>query len=170
MKRQASSFLSSFPWCAMKATILASTLLLTACSTPYQPNNFFGGYTDYMIQPNEALVAFQGNGFTSARDVLLMLGRRCAEVTVKHGYRYFVLARATDLSTGWSYTTPGYANTYGTGSAYGFGNYATGSYHATTVITPPETISGVKPVVSAVIIMSNNPESLKPLGMIDPLS
>jgi hypothetical protein len=39
---------------------------------------------------------------------------RCADVTLQHGYRYFVGVSMADLSTNASFTTAGYANTYGT--------------------------------------------------------
>ena len=42
-----------------------------------------------------------------------MAALRCADVTLQHGYRYFVGIRMADLSSNSSFTTPGYANTYG---------------------------------------------------------
>jgi hypothetical protein len=72
-----------------------------------------------------AVVTFRGNGYTTVQRVGEMLALRCAEVTLAHGFHYFVLVNAANLSTTSSFTTPGYANTYG--SATAFGNFATGS-------------------------------------------
>jgi hypothetical protein len=68
----------------------------------------------------------------------------------------------SDLSGQTSFTTPGYANTYGTATA--FGNFATGS--ATTIVTPPQTYRFYKPAVMISIKMSNDKKSLEPLGMV----
>jgi hypothetical protein len=61
--------------------------ILTGCSTPYQANSLMGGYSDYLVAPDEAIVTFYGNGYTSAMQVIQMTARRCAEVTLQHGYR-----------------------------------------------------------------------------------
>jgi hypothetical protein len=45
--------------------ISAYVLLLSGCVTPYQPNGFAGGYTDFETQPGIYYVSFQGNGYTS---------------------------------------------------------------------------------------------------------
>src|SRR3984893_12221793 len=80
-----------------------------------QPNGALGGYSDYMVAPDEAIVTFYGNGYTSGMQVIQMTARRCAEVTPQHGYRYFVGTAASDASSNYSFTTPGYASTYGHG-------------------------------------------------------
>ena len=91
-----------------------------------------------------------------------MAALRCAEVTLKNGYRYFVGTSIADLSRQSSFTTPGYAQTYG--NAYAFGNYATGT--ATTTITPPQTFNIYKPAIMVSIKMSKDEESLEPFGMV----
>jgi hypothetical protein len=91
-----------------------------------------------------------------------MTALRCAEVTLKNGYRYFVGTSIADLSSQSSFTTPGYAHTYG--SATAFGNYATGT--ATTTITPPQTFSFYKPGIMVSIKMSNNEKSLESFGIV----
>ena len=140
--------------------------VLTACSTPYQPNGALGGYTDYMVAPDEAIITFYGNGYTPAMKVIEMAARRCAEVTLQHGYRYFVGTSASDMSTNSSFSTPGYASTYGRGSAVGYGNYASGSFSSNTVITPPQTYNIHKPALTVAIKMSNDEKSLEPYGMV----
>ena len=122
---------------------------LAGCATDYQPQGFTGGYSDYLTAPDEAVVTFHGNGYTPAERVVQMAALRCADVTLVHGYRYFVLMSVADLNGTTSFTTPGYAHT--TGYANAFGNFATGS--ATTVITPPQTHT------------SNNQNELQGIGL-----
>jgi hypothetical protein len=55
--------------------------------------------------PDEAIVTFYGNGYTSAMQVIQMTARRCAEATLQHGYRYFVGTAASDASSNYSFTT-----------------------------------------------------------------
>ena len=74
---------------------------------------FTGGFDDYLTAPNVAVVTFHGNGYTAAERVIEMAMLRCADVTLQHGYRYFVVTGVSDVSRTLSFTTPGYANTYG---------------------------------------------------------
>jgi hypothetical protein len=136
--------------------------MLASCATSYQPQSFTGGYSEYLTAPDEAVITFHGNGYTSAERVGQMTALRAAEVTLQHGYRYFIATGIFDQSTNSSFTTPGFANTYG--SVFGYGNYATGS--ATTVFTPPQTFNIYKPAISVTIRMSNDEQSLEPLGML----
>ena len=101
-----------------------------------------------------------GNGYTSIERVIAMTALRCAEVTLAHGYRYFVGTSVADLSRQASLTTPGYAHTYSSASA--FGDFATGT--ATTTFSPPQTFNIYRPALMVSIKMSNNERSLEPLG------
>jgi hypothetical protein len=92
-----------------------------------------------------------------AERVIEMALLRCADVTLQHGYRYFVVTGVSDVSRTSSFTTPGYANTYG--SAVAFGNYATGS--ATTYVTPPQTFRFYKPGIQVAIQMANDQKQLE---------
>ncbi len=67
-----------------------------------------------------------------------------------------------DLSSNSSFTTPGYASTYG--DVFGYGNDATAN--ATTNYTPPQRFNIYKPAISVSIRMSNDEKSLEPLGMV----
>jgi hypothetical protein len=142
----------------MKKLAFLYFLALASCATDYQPQGFTGGYSDFLTAPDEAVVTFHGNGYTSGERVGQMAALRCAEVTLEHGYRYFVLVGASNVSGTSSFTTPGYANTYG--SAFAAGNYATGT--ATTVVTPPQTYRFFKPGITLAIKMSNDVKSLEP--------
>jgi len=115
-----------------------------------------------MTAPDEAVITFHGNGYTSAERVLQMAALRCADVTLQHGYRYFVGVSVADLSSNSSFTTPGYASTYG--SVFGYGDYATAN--ATTIYTPTQRFNIYKPGISVSIRMSNDEKSLEPLGMV----
>jgi hypothetical protein len=142
----------------MKNLALLAFLAFASCATDYQPQGFTGGYSDFLTAPDEAVITLHGNGYTSVERVGQMAALRCAEVTVEHGYRYFVLVGASDVSGTSSFTTLGYAHTYG--SAFATGNIATGT--ATTTITPPQTYRFFKPGVMLSIKMSNNEKSLEP--------
>ncbi len=87
-----------------------------------------------------------------------MAALRCADVTLQHGYRYFVGVGVADLSSNSSFTTPGYASTYG--NVFGYGNDATAN--ATTIYTPPQRFNIYKPAISVSIRMSNDEKSLEP--------
>ena len=115
-----------------------------------------------MTAPDEAIIMSNGNGYTGVERVLAMTALRCAEVTLAHGYRYFVGTDVVDMSRQASFTTPGYAHTYGSASAYG--NFATGA--ATTTFSPPQTFNIYKPALMVSIKMSNNERSLEPLGTV----
>jgi hypothetical protein len=145
-----------------RSCILLASVVLVGCQTAYQPQSFTGGYSEFLTAPDEAVITFRGNGYTAAERVVEMTALRCAEVTLAHGYRYFVGTSVSDLSRQSSFTTPGVANTYGTATA--FGNFATGT--ATTTITPPQTFNIYKPAVMISIKMSNDEKSLVPLGMV----
>jgi hypothetical protein len=146
----------------MKRLALLSLLALASCATSYQPRSFTGGFSDYMTAPDEAIIMFNGTGFTGGERVLSMTALRCSEVTLGHGYRYFVATEVVDMSSQSSFTTPGYAQTYGSASAYG--NFITGT--ATTTFTPPRTVNIHKPGLMVAIKMSNNQRSLEPLGTV----
>lgn len=146
----------------LKAAVGIVILALAGCATDYQSQGFTGGYTDLMTAPDEAVVTFHGNGYTSVERVGAMAALRRAEITLQHGCRYFVLVNAANVSGSSCFTTPGVANTYG--SAYGFGNFATGS--ATTIVTPPQTHTFFKPGIQMVIKMSNDERSLETIGLV----
>lgn len=68
------------------------SLMLAGCASQYQPIAFSGGYSDMRMQENVFVVTYRGNGFTSdirAKDFALL---HCAEVTLKNGYKYFVIS------------------------------------------------------------------------------
>ncbi len=124
-----------------KIGILVLTIYLTGCATAYQPDSFSGGYSSTQLDTNVFQVTFKGNGLTSrerANDFALL---RAAELTLTHGYNYFIIINAQQYSRGSTYTTPTTSttnidtNTYG--NANGNGNYAnySGNTYGTTTMT-----------------------------------
>jgi hypothetical protein len=139
-------------------TALLCAVLLASCATPYQPQSLTGGYSDFLTAPDAATVIFRGNGYTDAARLVELTALRCADVTLAHGYHYFVINAASDISKHFSFTTPGSAQTSGFISDFG-------NFNATTTYTPPQTFSIYKPALMVAIRMSNNEQALEPLGM-----
>lgn len=67
-------------WLKKKPVFLSITLLLTACSTPYKPYGFSGGYQDEKTAEGEYNLSYVGNGVTSKEKVRKMWHRRAAEL------------------------------------------------------------------------------------------
>ena len=132
----------------MTIHILLACLLafLTACTTPYQPKGFTGGYSQVQLDNNSARVEFKGNGYTSRERVEVFLLYRCAELTAEKGYDYFVIATTdTENSQQSVQTAPGTFNSTTTGSR--------GSYSTSGTYTPGQTVTFNKRTATAVIKM-----------------
>ena len=71
--------------------IIAISILICRCSTPYQPRSALGGYSSYQLSDNTYKVVFNGNQHTKAETVYNYLERRCAEITIDEGYKYFII-------------------------------------------------------------------------------
>lgn len=147
-----------FPRFLSKSYVLLASIALVGCETGYQAQSFAGEYSEVLTAPDEAVITFSGNGFTSRERVLKMAALRCAEVTLAHGYRYFVGTGASHTS----FTTPGYAQTYCYPTA--FGNFAIGT--ASTPYIPPQQFYVYKPALTVSIKMSNDQKALEPYGMV----
>jgi hypothetical protein len=120
------------------------------------------GISEFLTAPDEAVITFHGKGYTSPERVIEMAALRCADATLAHGYHYFVITSATDMSRHSLFSTPGYAQTYGNATA--FGNFAIGT--ATTTFTSPQTFHIYKPGVMASIRMSYDEKPLEPFCMV----
>lgn len=114
---------------AVILALAASTSLVAACATEttYRPATGSGfyrtGYSDQQIEPNRFRVTFAGNTVTDRDVVERYLLFRAAELTLQHGYDYFVMAdRDTDRQAR-TYSTPG---AWGSGWGPGFGAYGGG--------------------------------------------
>lgn len=115
----------------MRAVFLSALLIcLASCATPYQKTGMSGGYSETQLGENIFRVNFQGNGYTKserAEDFALL---RSAELSLEHGFPYFIIIDSSgdvDYST---YTTP--VTTQTTGSAYVSGNTVYGNARSHT--------------------------------------
>jgi len=82
-------------------------------ATTYQPMGFTGGYEETRLDENMFSVFFAGNGFTGRQRAQDFAFLRAAELTLNHGYEYFVIVQSdTSIATS-TYTTPGYSQTTG---------------------------------------------------------
>ena len=68
-------------------------LTLSACSSSYGPLNSMGGYQEKQIGKDMMEVKFHGNQHTSKETVSQLLLYRCAEVTDKAGFDFFVVLK-----------------------------------------------------------------------------
>ena len=68
-------------------------LTLSACSSSYGPLNSMGGYQEKQIGKDMMEVKFHGNQHTSKEKVSQLLLYRCAEVTHKAGFDFFVVLK-----------------------------------------------------------------------------
>ena len=68
-------------------------LTLSACSSSYGPLNSMGGYQEKQIGKDMMEVKFHGNQHTSKEKVSQLLLYRCAEVTDKAGFDFFVVLK-----------------------------------------------------------------------------
>jgi hypothetical protein len=71
--------------------IILIAILVSNCSTPYQPKGALGGYSSNKLNENNYKVSFKGNQHTTATTVLDYLLRRCAELTIEEKGKYFVV-------------------------------------------------------------------------------
>jgi hypothetical protein len=67
----------------------ALALLALGCATAYQPRGFKGGFEETKLGDSVYKVSFPVNSFTSSSAAEKLLLRRCAELTLEHGFRYF---------------------------------------------------------------------------------
>ena len=77
-------------------TALLVALFCSACATQYGQQGFTGGYKETQLAPDVWRVNVQGNGYTSAERVADFALLRAAELTLDHGYSYFVVASEQD--------------------------------------------------------------------------
>lgn len=79
--------------------VLSVALGSLGCATAYQPNSYTGGFKE--TKPGDRLwqVRFNANAYTTQDRVSVFLMRRCAELTLEQGYRYFALADSKNEST-----------------------------------------------------------------------
>ena len=131
--------------------LVGLAVLLTACATPYEPRGLTGGFSETRLDSNTFRVDFTGNGFTSRERVDVYLLRRAAELTLEHGFDYFVIVDAGTERQDALVTTPGSYTATTTGSAYRDGSTAYGTATTTGVYTPGVTVPITKYGASSMI-------------------
>lgn len=104
----------------MKKVILLVGVLvvfLIGCATPYQSSGFRGGFDETRLDDNSFMVDFRGNGFTSKERAYDFTLLRSAELTLEHGYKYFIIVSGNEYSS--EYTTQSYSTTDTKVNVYG---------------------------------------------------
>jgi hypothetical protein len=125
------------------------TAAITGCATTYQADSFTGGFTETRYAEDVYEVSFNGNGYTSeqrASDLALL---RSAELTLKSGYKYFVVFSGDTKSGIYSYTTPKQTVTTGTVQTYG----NTGYVNAQSQTYGGQTYNVAKPTATKIFKM-----------------
>ncbi len=72
-----------------RVAFLLVSLVLGACSTPYQSSGITGGYSERELEPAIWRVTFGGNGYTSVESAQTYWLYRCAELALEHGFDGF---------------------------------------------------------------------------------
>jgi len=75
--------------CLLPMLLAVATGCVTA--TPYQPRLNTYGYSEVQIDHRTVRVAFRGNAYTPRETVETYLLYRAAEVTLEHGFDYFLI-------------------------------------------------------------------------------
>lgn len=85
----------------------------------YGPDGLFGGYGSLQLNEDTYKVYFRGNGFNSDAMVQRELLKRCAQITVQKGFKYFdILDRSRNVRVK-NINEPGVTHTYGSENTYG---------------------------------------------------
>ncbi len=107
--------------------------LLGGC-TPYHAYGIAGGYRDTQLSPDVFRVTFQGNGYTPQERVQDYTLLRASELTLQHGFRYFVILTGGNSTQQSNIVIPGQTTT--TGSVNVYGNTA---YYSSYTSSTPDT-------------------------------
>jgi hypothetical protein len=76
-----------------RLAVVIAVILMAGCATGYQSSDesITGGFSEIRLAPETWRVLVEGNGMTSRSAAEKILMRRCAELTLEQGKRYFVL-------------------------------------------------------------------------------
>jgi len=78
-------------------------LTVSGCATPYQAKGLTGGFTETRLSEDAYQVQFEGNGYTSQEKASRFILRRCAELSLEHGKRYFTVTSNESQSSSSGY-------------------------------------------------------------------
>lgn len=79
--------------------LLVSGGMFSGCATPYQPDAWAGGYEETWMSEREAVVSFDGNGYTSADRARSYAAYRACELTLENGFTHFVVLGSGESTT-----------------------------------------------------------------------
>ncbi|MCH9631525.1 MAG: hypothetical protein S4CHLAM37_15480 [Chlamydiia bacterium] len=78
---------------------VSAVFILSSCATKYRQEGFLsGGYTDFRVSSDKFVVSFRGNEYTSSDKTMKFALLRAAEITKKHGFKYFIVQDKEDIS------------------------------------------------------------------------
>jgi hypothetical protein len=138
----------------MKKYTIILTLLLTACATPYQSKGFLGGFTDMQLDKDVFQITFKGNGYTSSGDVQNMALLRASELTLQHGFKYFVIVANNDVGRRGVMQMPSSATTTTTG-------FGTPTLQSNTTFNGGQIIPVHMPgTMTTIVCMEKKPEGI----------
>ncbi|GAA4016669.1 CC0125/CC1285 family lipoprotein [Actimicrobium antarcticum] len=141
-----------------KLLAILMAVLLAACATPYGKYGLLGGYTDSRIDENTFSISVDNNGMTSKQVTSMQALYRAAELTVEHGFDYFVVGSTANNARSISMVTPGNSTSNTTINSYGSTALAT-----TTTRYTPSTIVPIELPNSTLVIKAF--KGVKPEGI-----
>ena len=139
-------------------SVLAS-LALAAC-TSYTPAGqgvagLFGGFDETPLAQDAYRINASGNAYTSRAKTNAIAMVRAAELAREKGYEKFLILSFDEWSKVNTFVTDGQAttNTYGTATAYSYGNSVnvTGNSTSQTTYSPPQYHTVEKPRTDIVV-------------------
>lgn len=131
----------------LRAVTIACLLLSGGCTT-YQPDGLTGGFRETRLDENVWEVFFGGNAFADEQKVRDFAMLRAAEITLEHGYQYFVVLDEADWNKVVTTRSSGTAHTNYSGTVSN--GHVSGS--ATTTYDPSSTNTFEKPRSRRVIM------------------
>jgi hypothetical protein len=129
-----------------------AALIVSGCAAHPQARELPGSYTDTRIGEDLAVVSFESNAGMRKERMRPYVLYRCAQITQKYGYDYFVLgniAEATDKPGSHHENQDSYFLEYAAGApAHGGGNSASGPAQASgSGATSPIRKSGTEVII-----------------------
>ena len=88
------------------------------CATTYQPQSFTGGFTETQLDEDVYSVNFNGNGMTSLEKTKDFTLLRSAELTLKKGYKFFIIIDSNSFIDKTQGSVPVHSYDYATQSYY----------------------------------------------------
>ena len=122
-------------------SFLSLLFILSGCAAEYKPLSFGQGYSELALNQDTYVVSFKGNALNDQNNVTQYMLRRCAELTQKNGYKYFIILDSGTSVNTTTFQTPTTVDVRTYGGVQGHGSlnspmyiYSSNSYsnsHAT---------------------------------------